>query len=75
MARACCLLPGSTRLPPGLQAPVMCRACMLGAYLHGAVARGERSSLLSVYAIFQQLPSITCLRARMEIQSKAWENL
>lgn len=48
---------------------------MLGAYLHGAVAPGECKSLLSIYAISQQLPSITCLRARMQIPSEAWENL
>lgn len=48
---------------------------MLGAYLHGAVARGECNSLLSIYAISQQLPSITCLHACMQILSQAWENM
>lgn len=48
---------------------------MLGAYLHSGVAWGECSSLLSIYAISQQLLSIACLRARMEILSEAWENL
>lgn len=43
---------------------MLCRTCTLGAYLHGPVAWGKHSSLLSIYAIPQQLPSIACLRAR-----------
>lgn len=62
------MLPGSQRARGSLPtckaaAPVLCRTCTLGAYLHGPVARGKHSSLLSIYAIPQQLLSITCLRA------------
>lgn len=46
-----------------LAAPVLCRTCRLGAYLHGLVAQGKHSSLLSCNAKPQQLRCIPCLRA------------
>lgn len=64
-ARACCLVPSEQEAhsPPARPAaPVLCRTFTLGGYLHGPVAWGSPAAC-SLYAIPQQILSITCLHA------------